>query len=121
MFASHIAYARIEALDYKKLSLEHFPSLVEAFEAADVLFKQCAENHPEQVANHPPILFPGMPQLDQFWLIENTGIYQCMHVIPSDGGNCPHIGTSSCIPMSDGGNCPHIGTSSCIPMSDCMR
>ena len=102
MFASHIAYnARIEVLSLKKLTVDHFPSLVEAFEAADALVKRCAEDFPELVAKNPPRLFPDMPQLDQFFFIEQTGIYQCMHGIPSDGGNCPHIGTSSCIPMSD--------------------
>ena len=67
-----VAY-RMEVLDCHKLTKDHFPSLEEAIKAADIMVQGLKANFPDLEAEHPDILVPGQPMLDQFWYFKHEG------------------------------------------------
>ena len=71
--------ARIEILDTVKLTVAHFESMQQAFEAADKMVEQRRVEVPK-LAETPDKIFPGFPQLDQFWFAEFKGTWACMQM-----------------------------------------
>jgi hypothetical protein len=67
-----VAY-RIEILDCHKLKPDHFASMEEACNAADVMVSGLKANWPLMAEEHPDILIPGVPMLDQFWYFKHEG------------------------------------------------
>ena len=70
-----IQIARIEILSLHKLTVKHFTSLEEAYDAADVLVKtQRASPAFAGIADlWPDQIFPDMKQLDQFYYANHEG------------------------------------------------
>ena len=64
---------RIEILGCHKLNREHFDSMKKFLEAADVMVSGLKAEWPSIAAEHPDILVPGQPLLDQFWCFYDQG------------------------------------------------
>ena len=64
---------RIEILDCHKLKPDHFSSWEEATKAADIMVEGLRANLPNLALEHPDIIIPGVPQLDQFWYFKHEG------------------------------------------------
>ena len=63
----------MEILEGHRLKLEHFTSQEEAFKAADIMTAALKANWPNLAEEHPDILVPGVPLLDQFWYFHHEG------------------------------------------------
>ena len=68
-------FIRKQILATRGLGYEDFKDVAEATAAADALIQQFQEKYPEKVAEHPNNIFPGTPQLDQFWFAEFKGTF----------------------------------------------
>jgi hypothetical protein len=60
-------------LECHKLKPEHFGTIEEACKAADVMVSGLKANWPLMAQEHPDILIPGVPMLDQFWYFKHEG------------------------------------------------
>ena len=68
-----IGHLRIEILDVHKLKVEHFTTMKDALEAADIMVSALKKEFPEVMEAHPDILVPKQPLLDQFWYFKSEG------------------------------------------------
>ena len=60
-------------MDCHKLKPDHFSSWEEATKAADIMVEGLRVNLPNLALEHPDIIVPGVPQLDQFWYSKHEG------------------------------------------------
>ena len=68
-----IMEVRTENLKLKKLTVEHFENQTEASAAANALIQSQRDQFPQVAILHKDVIFPGMPQLDQFWFVNYAG------------------------------------------------
>ena len=65
---------RKQVLQTKGLTESDFKDTTEAFAAADAVIAQYQTAFPKKREYNPDIIFPQMPQLDQFWFADFKGI-----------------------------------------------
>jgi len=82
----------MEILELHKLKLEHFTDMEQAMKAADSLVETQKNQMPMLQEKFPPMLFPGIPQLDQFYYAQNMGTMAAYRFWKSPGH---HLGISS--------------------------
>jgi len=69
-------------LGTRGLAIDDFPSVSEAFAAADLVIQDFHAKYPDKVVQHPNVIWPGQPALDQFWFAEFQGTWGCRAVAP---------------------------------------
>ena len=64
---------RMEIMACHKLERDHFHTMKKFLEAADVMVSGLKANWPLMAEEHPDILIPGVPVLDQLWYFKHAG------------------------------------------------
>ena len=64
---------RMEVMDCHKLERDHFDTMKKFLEAADIMVSSLKAAFPGLEEQHPDIIVPGQPLLDQFWYFNDRG------------------------------------------------